>query len=155
MCSEEAATFSMDPPGQLQLSKSKNSEKASSFTHPGAMVDLASFMTVPACSSSIFPAVFSTSSLLLMPVYGVEIFKMLPQKNLHFLRVLNNCPPEFREGQALGLKISDANMAESIKNMTIQDDPQLYEEKMSCLLDLEDDGFEVGALKFVSISYFA
>lgn len=43
--------------------------------------------------------------------------------------------------------LSFANMAESIKNTRIHDGPQLYQEKMRSLLDLEGNGFEVGTLK--------
>ena len=43
--------------------------------------------------------------------------------------------------------IAFANMAESIKNMRIQDEARLYQEKMNSLLALEEDGFEVGPLK--------
>lgn len=106
-------------------------------------------------ASSKHPQVLSTSSLLLLPEDKMEVFKILPQENLHFQEVWSNSRPEFREGQALGLMISFANMAKSIQNMRIQDDPQLYQEKMRSLLDLEDNGFEVGALKVRLITCFA
>ncbi|TVU34063.1 hypothetical protein EJB05_15888, partial [Eragrostis curvula] len=142
----ERSTSLQHPLSQLQLSISKKSAEPSSFMHPALTVDLSSLRPLPAPSSNSIPPVFSTSSLLLMPDYKMEVFKMLPQKNLHFHEV-RNCPSEFQEGKALGLMLSFANMAESIKNMQIQDDPQLYQEKMSNLIDLEENGFDVSALK--------
>jgi hypothetical protein len=109
------------------------------------MMDLSKFMPLPAPSSSNLGTVFSTSSLLLMPVHKLEIFERLPQ--IPHFREVQNCPPEFREGKALGLMVSFANMAESIKNMRIQDEARLYQEKMNSLLVLEEDGFQVGPLK--------
>ncbi|GJM94187.1 hypothetical protein PR202_ga10810 [Eleusine coracana subsp. coracana] len=146
MKSKKIADASLNHPlGQYELSISKKSKKPSSSMRPGMMIDLSSFMPVPATTT--LPTVFSAGSLLLMPEYKMEVFKLLPQKNLHFHEVWNNYPRELREGQALGLMLSFANMAESIKNIRVEDDPQLYQEKMRSLLDLEDNGFEVGALK--------
>lgn len=109
------------------------------------MMDLSKFIPVPVPSSSNHGTAFSTSSLLLMPNHKLEIFERLPQKP-HF-REVQNCPPEFREGKVLGLMISFANIAESIKNMRIQDGARLYQEKMNSLLVLEEDGFEVVPMK--------
>ncbi|CAD6238308.1 unnamed protein product [Miscanthus lutarioriparius] len=89
---------------------------------------------------------FSTTSLLLMPKNKMEVFEKLPQ-NPHFRKAWN-CPPELRGGRAIGHMVSFADMAESIKNMRIQDEPRLYEEKMSILLYMEEEnGFEAGPLK--------
>ncbi|KAL6884552.1 hypothetical protein ACP4OV_010488 [Aristida adscensionis] len=131
------------PLGQLQVSMSSKSAWPSSLLHPRMMADSSAF--IPAPKSSTCAPVFSTSSFLLMPVYKMEIFKHLPQ-NPHF-HELWDCPPEYREGKALELLLAFTNIAESIKNMRIQDDSQLYEERMSRLLDQEDNGFEVGSLK--------
>lgn len=96
-------------------------------------------------SSNLSP-VLSTTSLLLMPKNKMEVFEKLPQ-NPHF-HVAWNCPPELHEGRAMGLMISFADMAESIRNMRIQDEPRLYDEKMRILLDMEEEnGFEAGPLK--------
>jgi hypothetical protein len=56
---------------------------------------------------------------MLMPIEKLEIFESLPH-NPHFREVWK-CPPEFREGTALGLMLSFVNMAESIKKMQIQE----------------------------------
>ncbi|CAL4975904.1 unnamed protein product [Urochloa decumbens] len=131
--------------GQLQVSICGKSPGPSSSVHPGMMVDLSTFMPLPVPSSSNLAPAFSTSSLLLMPVHRKEIFERLPQ--IPHFREVWNCAPEFREGKALGLMISFANMAESIQNMRVQDEARLYQEKMCSLLDLEENGFEVGPLK--------
>ncbi|KAL6597856.1 hypothetical protein ACP70R_046661 [Stipagrostis hirtigluma subsp. patula] len=141
----ECNASSQHPLGQCKVSISSKSAGPSSFLLPGVMVDLSAFIPLSAANSSTLPPVFSTSSLLLMPDHKMEVFKMLPQ--IPHFREVWDCPPEFREGKALGLVVSFANMAESIKNMQIQDESQLYQEKMSHLLDLEENGFEVGALK--------
>uniref|UniRef100_A0A0A9BKR4 Uncharacterized protein n=1 Tax=Arundo donax TaxID=35708 RepID=A0A0A9BKR4_ARUDO len=127
----------------LSLMHHHNSAGPSSFLHPGVMVDLSAFMP-PAVPNSSTP-MFSTSSMLLLPNCKMEVFERLPQIP-HFCEAWD-CPPEFREGKALGLVVSFANMAESIKNMRIQDASQLYQQKMRSLLDLEENGFEIGALK--------
>ncbi|CAO2190610.1 unnamed protein product [Urochloa humidicola] len=130
---------------KLQMSISGKSSGPSSSMDPGMMVDVSTFMPLPVPSSSNLAPAFSASSLLLMPVHKKEIFERLPQFP-HF-REAWNCAPEFREGKALGLMLSFANLAESIKNMRMQDEARLYQEKMCCLLDLEENGFEVGPLK--------
>ncbi|RCV25798.1 hypothetical protein SETIT_5G194900v2 [Setaria italica] len=131
--------------GQLEVSISGKSSGPSSFVHSGMTVDLSTLMPLPVPSSSNLASALSTSSLLLMPVHRMEIFERLTQVP-HF-REMWNCPPEFREGKALGLTVSFTNMAESIKNMRIQDEARLYQEKMNSLLDLEENGFQVGPLK--------
>ncbi|CAO2170292.1 unnamed protein product [Urochloa humidicola] len=105
---------------KLQVSISGKSSSPFSSVYPGMMVDLSTFMPLPVPSSSNLAPAFSASSLLLMPVHKKEIFERLPQFP-HFREVLN-CAPEFREGKALGLMLSFANLAESIKNMRMQDE---------------------------------
>jgi hypothetical protein len=49
------------------------------------------------------------------PCEKIEVFENLPQLP-HFGKLIG-CPPELREGKALGLMASFANIAESIQNM--------------------------------------
>ncbi|KAF0917886.1 hypothetical protein E2562_021612 [Oryza meyeriana var. granulata] len=79
------------------------------------------------------------------PCEKMEVFEKLPQVP-HFGR-LTGCPPELREGKALGLMASFANIAESIQNMRFQEKENIFEEKLRCLSELEEDGFDVRALK--------
>jgi hypothetical protein len=107
-------------------------------------MDLSTFM--PAPNNNGLPPELNTSSLLLSLLNKVEVFTRLPQ-NLHFSKLLQDCNPEFRVGKAVGLVISFADLAESIHNMQIQDEDQIFERKMSSLAELAENGFEVGALK--------
>ncbi|KAJ1283921.1 hypothetical protein BS78_03G164200 [Paspalum vaginatum] len=141
----ECNDSSQHPLGPLLEPVFQKSAGPSPFLHPGVMVDLSAFMPLTVPNSSAFSPVFSTTSLLLMSNHKMEVFNKLPQ-NPHF-REACDCPPEFREGRALGLMLSFANMAESIRNMRIQDGQQHYQEKMNSLLDLEGNGFDVRALK--------
>jgi len=124
-----------------------NSEGTSSLAHPGRTLvypnmtmDLSAFM--PAPNSNGLPPGLITSSLLLRPRDKMEVFTRLPQKP-HFSKLLQDYHPEFREGNAIGLAISFANLAESIQNMRIQDEDQLFQGKMSSVAELEENGFEV------------
>ncbi|KAF8696606.1 hypothetical protein HU200_036221 [Digitaria exilis] len=103
--------------------------RPSSSEHPSMMMDLSAFKPLPMPRSELF-----TSSLLLMPVHKLEIFESLP--HIPHFREVWKCPPEFREGTALGLMLS----------MQIEDDARVYQQKMSSLLDLEENGFLVGPL---------
>lgn len=70
------------------------------------------FTILPAPNSH--PTTFA-SSLLMGPCEKIEVFENLPQLP-HFGKLIG-CPPELREGKALGLMASFANIAESIQNM--------------------------------------
>jgi len=81
------------------------------------MVDTSAFMPLAVPNNSNLSPVFSTTSLLLMPKNKMEVFEKLPQNPL--FRKKWNCPPELHGGRAIGLMVSFADMAESIKNMRI------------------------------------
>ena len=109
-------------------------------------IDTSAFMPLAVPNNNNLSLVFSTTSLLLMTKNKMEVFKKLPQNQL--FRKKWNCPPELHGGRAIGLMVSFADMAESIKNIRIQDEPRLYEQKMGILLDMEEvNGFEAGPLK--------
>uniref|UniRef100_A0A0E0JK22 Agenet-like domain-containing protein n=1 Tax=Oryza punctata TaxID=4537 RepID=A0A0E0JK22_ORYPU len=95
--------------------------------------------------NSTRPPTTFASSLLMGPCGKMEVFDKLPQVP-HFGK-LTGYPPELREGKTLGLMVSFANLAESIQNMRIQDKENIFEEKLRCLSELEEDGFDVKALK--------
>lgn len=116
-----------------------------SLLHPVVMADTSAFMALAVPNSSDLSTAFSTTSLLLMPNDKMEVFQKLPQ--IPHFREAWNCPPELREGRALGLMVCFANMAKSIKDMRIQEEPRLYQEKMNILLEMEENGFETGPLK--------
>ncbi|KAG0538031.1 hypothetical protein BDA96_03G200500 [Sorghum bicolor] len=142
----ECNALSQQPWGQSLESVSEKLAGRSPLLHPSVTADISAFLPLTVPNSSYLSPVFSTTSLLLMPKNKMEVFEKLPQ-NPHF-REAWNCPPERREGKALELMVYFANMAVSIKNMRIQDEPRLFEEKMNILLDMEEDnGFEAGPLK--------
>ena len=80
-------------------------------------IDTSAFMPLAVPNNNNLSLVFSTTSLLLMPKNKMEVFKKLPQNQL--FRKKWNCPPELHGGRAIGLMVSFADMAESIKNMRI------------------------------------
>ncbi|XBI87684.1 hypothetical protein VPH35_025731 [Triticum aestivum] len=76
---------------------------------------------------------------------ALEIFRKAPQRP-HFRRFEQYCP-ELREGKALGLMHSFANLAESINMLDVQGDKELLEQKMKSLALLEENGFDVTYLR--------
>uniref|UniRef100_A0A0D3EQ42 Agenet domain-containing protein n=1 Tax=Oryza barthii TaxID=65489 RepID=A0A0D3EQ42_9ORYZ len=137
---ESYASLQQHPLGQCQVPNYWSAAGQSSFVHPSITMNL--FTILPAPNSH--PTTFA-SSLLMGPCEKMEVFENLPQLP-HFGKLIG-CPPELREGKALGLMASFANIAESIQNMRIQDEENVFEEKLRCLSELEEDGFDVRALK--------
>ncbi|OEL37273.1 hypothetical protein BAE44_0001708 [Dichanthelium oligosanthes] len=88
---------------------------------------------------------FTTTSPMWAQIEAMEVFRKVPQRpnfdqfQLHV--------PELREGMALGLMLSFANLAESIRKLSIHDEDALFEEKMKGLSLLEADGFDVRHLR--------
>ena len=113
----ECNASSQQPWGQPLEPVSEKSSGPSSLLHPGLMVDTSAFMPLVVPNNSNLSPMFSTISLLLMPKNKMEVFQKLPQ-DPHFRKAWN-CPPELRGGRAIGLMVSFADMAESIKNMRI------------------------------------
>ncbi|KAM0867857.1 hypothetical protein ACQ4PT_041712 [Festuca glaucescens] len=84
---------------------------------------------------------FVKTSPIWAELEALEIFSKVPQRpNFHLVQ--QYCP-ELREGMALGLMVSFANLAESINRLEIQDDNGPFEQKMLGLSLLEANGFEV------------
>lgn len=52
-----------------------------------------------------------------------------------------------REGIALGLMVTYANLTDSIKNLSCDDDVAVILEKITCLNPLEENGFDVGRFR--------
>ncbi|XP_040257265.1 DUF724 domain-containing protein 7-like isoform X1 [Aegilops tauschii subsp. strangulata] len=76
---------------------------------------------------------------------ALEIFRKAPQRP-HFRHFEQYCP-ELREGMALGMMLSFANLAESINMLDVQGDKELLEQKMKSLTLLEENGFDVTYLR--------
>ncbi|KAF8759162.1 hypothetical protein HU200_010562 [Digitaria exilis] len=88
---------------------------------------------------------FMKTSPMWEQIEAMEVFRNMPQRP-NFYKFKQHVP-EFREGMALGLMLSFANMAESIRRLSIHDDDALFEEKMKGLSSLEADGFDVRLLR--------
>uniref|UniRef100_A0ACD5WB28 Uncharacterized protein n=1 Tax=Avena sativa TaxID=4498 RepID=A0ACD5WB28_AVESA len=89
---------------------------------------------------------FVKTSPIWAEVEALEIFSRVPQRpNFNLVQQYN---PELREGMALGLMVTFANVAVSIDSLEVQDDNNgLLEEKMLSLSLLEANGFDVGDMR--------
>uniref|UniRef100_K3ZNP1 Agenet domain-containing protein n=1 Tax=Setaria italica TaxID=4555 RepID=K3ZNP1_SETIT len=88
---------------------------------------------------------FMKTSSLWEQIEAMEVFRNMPQRpNFHKFQ---QHVPELREGMALGLMLSFANLAESIRRLSIHDEDALFKEKMKGLCLLEADGFDVRHLR--------
>lgn len=99
----------------------------------------------PSDSLTVENIPFVKTSPMWAQIEAMEIFTKLPQQpNFHQFQ---QHVPDLREGMALGLMFSFANLAESIKRLNIQDENSLFEDKMEGLSLLEADGFDVRDLR--------
>jgi hypothetical protein len=99
----------------------------------------------PSESLAIIELPFVKTSPMWAQIEAMEVFSKVPQRpNFHQLQ---QHPPEFREGIALGLMYSFTNLAESINMLNVHDDNAVFEHKMRCISVLEADGFDVRHLR--------
>uniref|UniRef100_A0A0A8YEJ7 Uncharacterized protein n=1 Tax=Arundo donax TaxID=35708 RepID=A0A0A8YEJ7_ARUDO len=78
-------------------------------------------------------------------IEAMDVFKEVPQQP-HFLP-LREYPPALREGMALGLMVSFANLVKSTRESSIEDSMESFEDKISTLCHLEGNGFNVQFLQ--------
>lgn len=88
---------------------------------------------------------FVRSSPMWQTIESMEIFRLLPQEP-HFQPLEQHCP-EFREGMAVGLMITFANFATSIRSLRITDPLTVLNEKLKALATLEANGFKVQRMR--------
>ncbi|XP_072988335.1 DUF724 domain-containing protein 6-like [Typha latifolia] len=88
---------------------------------------------------------FAKSSFIWESIESMEIFRRVPQEP-HFLPLEQYCS-QFREGMAIGLMVSFANLVASIDKLNIDDDLHLFEEKLNGLVPLEANGFNVQCVR--------
>lgn len=74
-------------------------------------------------------------------VETMEVFRGMPQQP-HF-HPLEQYEVQFREGMAIGLMVTFANLVESIQKLRITDSIDIFEEKLKALVPLELNGFNV------------
>ncbi|TVU24804.1 hypothetical protein EJB05_27263, partial [Eragrostis curvula] len=78
-------------------------------------------------------------------IEAMDVFKEVPQQP-HFFP-LRDYSLAVREGMALGLMVSFATLVESIKEASIEDSMELFEDKIRSLCHLEGNGFNVQFLQ--------
>lgn len=88
---------------------------------------------------------FSKKNRLWKLVESMDIFDKMPQQP-HF-RLVESHTEEFREGVAIGLMISFANIADSIQNLQVSDSQNIFKENLELLDLLELNGFNVQLLR--------
>ncbi|CAL5079279.1 unnamed protein product [Urochloa decumbens] len=88
---------------------------------------------------------FVKSSPAWSVIDAMDVFKKVPQQP-HF-RPLGQFMLALREGMALGLMVSFANLVEHICKSSIADSITSLEEKMAALRELEENGFDVKFLQ--------
>nr|CAD1844414.1 unnamed protein product [Ananas comosus var. bracteatus] len=88
---------------------------------------------------------FVKSSSIWESVETLEVFQRMPQQP-HFLP-LDQYSSEFREGMAIGLMVSFANVVASMSKLSCYDSLALFEEKLKSLGPLEANGFDVRFLR--------
>jgi len=88
---------------------------------------------------------FMKTSPIWEKIEAMEVFRNMPQQP-NFSKFQHHVP-ELCGGKALGLMLSFAILADSIKRLNIHDDDALFQEKMKGLPLLEVDGFDVRHLR--------
>jgi len=78
-------------------------------------------------------------------VESMEVFRTMPQRP-HF-HPLEQYEVEFREGMAIGLMVTFANLVDSVQKLRVDDSPGIFEEKLRALIPLELNGFNVHFLR--------
>uniref|UniRef100_J3N7N2 Agenet domain-containing protein n=1 Tax=Oryza brachyantha TaxID=4533 RepID=J3N7N2_ORYBR len=99
----------------------------------------------PSEALAIVEPPFVRTSPLWAQIEAMEIFSKVPQRP-HFHQLWKHVP-ELREGMALGLMFSFANLADSIKKLNVHDNNAVFEDKMKGISLLEADGFDVRHLR--------
>nr|XP_010918489.1 uncharacterized protein LOC105042847 isoform X2 [Elaeis guineensis] len=123
------------------LNPSESPSKRTSDENKEALID-------PSSSHSSLKEVilpFLKSSSMWESIEAMDIFHIIPQQP-HF-RPLEQYSMEFREGMAIGLMVSFANMAANIHKLNIADNRSIFEERLKALGPLEANGFDVGRLR--------
>ncbi|KAJ3672561.1 hypothetical protein LUZ60_007282 [Juncus effusus] len=75
-----------------------------------------------------------------------DIFRKIPQEP-HFNTLQKCCCKEEREGKAAGQMLVYASLANSIKELSLDAELADFNEKLDCLNNLEQDGFETDPLR--------
>lgn len=99
-------------------------------------------------SESLLPspqALFVKSSPVWHIVEAMHVFKELPQQP-HFIP-LQEVPPTLREGMALGMMVSFADLVKVTMEASIGNDMEWFEDKIRTISHLEANGFSVQSIQ--------
>ncbi|WOK98906.1 hypothetical protein Cni_G07618 [Canna indica] len=111
------------------------------FEDKGALIDPSSKRSPLKEISLPFPKISS----MWESIESMEVFKVMPQQP-HF-GPLEQYSMEFREGMAIGLMISFANLVSNIQQLHIDDGQATLKERLRALGPLEANGFDVKFLR--------
>ncbi|KAJ1256228.1 hypothetical protein BS78_K060700 [Paspalum vaginatum] len=100
---------------------------------------------LPLSQMSGHQVLFTKSSPMWALVEALGAFKDAPQQP-HFL-TLRKLNPDLREGIALGLMVSFADLVKSTREASIDNSIEWFEDKISTLCHLEGNGFNVHSLQ--------
>ncbi|XP_078180087.1 uncharacterized protein LOC144574089 isoform X2 [Carex rostrata] len=156
---QEDAKILIDPSGtgqnqELSPRKSDNSkaEKQAMALENSRLAQLKPITNGSECTPprSVISGCSTTPSLqktspFWQPVESLELFTHTPQQP-HFKKLDGYCDV-IRDGMALGLMIAYANLVDSLKNLSFDDDVAVIEEKFTCLETLEENGFNVDLIR--------
>ncbi|KAF3322514.1 hypothetical protein FCM35_KLT13655 [Carex littledalei] len=75
----------------------------------------------------------------------LKAFSRIPQMP-HFMKLESECK-DIREGLAIGMMVTYDTLSESIQRLSIHTEATVFEEKISCLESLEENGFIVDPIR--------
>ncbi|KAJ6833959.1 uncharacterized protein M6B38_337055 [Iris pallida] len=104
-------------------------------------VETPQIIPVHSAPSNLTALPFTKQSSMWDSVYLMDVYRAVPQQP-HF-RLLEQYSMEFREGIAIGLMVTFANLVSSIRKLRVDDSQVDFQEKLKTLVSLESNGFNV------------
>lgn len=104
-------------------------------------VERPQIIPVHSTPSNLTALPFTMQSSMWDSVYLMDVYRAVPQQP-HF-RLLEQYSMEFREGIAIGLMVTFANLVSSIRKLRVDDSQVDFDEKLKTLVSLESNGFNV------------
>ncbi|KAJ6811437.1 uncharacterized protein M6B38_153790 [Iris pallida] len=104
-------------------------------------VETPQIIPVHSAPSNLTALPFTKQSSMWDSVYLMDVYRAVPQQP-HF-RQLEQYSMEFREGIAIGLMVTFANLVSSIRKLRVDDSQVDFQEKLKTLVSLESNGFNV------------
>ncbi|WOL06050.1 hypothetical protein Cni_G14782 [Canna indica] len=143
MNTEDGTTRSVPTEGHTNKNQTQPPSKIVTSEDDGSLVHPTPLCCLPPIKEVPLP--FSKTSAMWESIQSVEVFQVMRQQP-HF-RQLEQYAMEFREGMAIGLMVSFANLFASIKKLHIDEDLTYVEERLKALGPFEANGFDVHSLR--------